>query len=96
MQDSMLLQFNAQPIRQRLQSQPAGAAHSIGLAMLVPAVAFAQNLPDGPVAGPPGWSCSAKGGRVLCVRQPQSNLFILNSVQVETNNPRPCGEAAQS
>lgn len=30
---------------------------------------FAQSLPDGPVASPPGWSCTASGGRVTCVRK---------------------------
>lgn len=34
--------------------------------------AFAEDspptLPDGPVASPPGWECTASGGKVTCVR----------------------------
>ncbi len=26
------------------------------------------SLPDGPVPSPPGWSCTASGGAVVCVR----------------------------
>lgn len=41
----------------------------ISLFLLAPIAAVA-GLPDGPVAGPAGWICIAKGGRVTCVRQP--------------------------
>lgn len=44
--------------------------------LLVSGVALASGttpptLPDGPVAGPPGWSCTASGGKVTCVRVSQ-------------------------
>lgn len=39
----------------------------VSVSLLAPFVAIA-GLPDGPVSGPPGWTCTAKGGRVTCVR----------------------------
>lgn len=32
--------------------------------------AVAQTLPDGPVASPPGWACTAHSGTVSCVKIP--------------------------
>jgi hypothetical protein len=32
------------------------------------AIAHAQTIPDGPVWSPPGWSCVASQGKVICVR----------------------------
>ena len=29
---------------------------------------FAQSIPDGPVASPPGYKCTASGGVVTCVK----------------------------
>jgi len=43
-------------------------------ALLSSSVAFADGpatLPDGPVAGPPGYTCTALGGRVTCVKTQQ-------------------------
>ena len=45
------------------------------LTLATPLIAFANTtpptIPDGPVASPPGWSCSASGGVVTCTRIPQ-------------------------
>lgn len=39
---------------------------------MIAGTALAQDsggsLPDGPVASPPGWTCTASGGKVTCVR----------------------------
>lgn len=49
----------------------------IGLAVFVVSTAYASaafaqttppTLPDGPVESPPGWSCTASGGVVRCVK----------------------------
>ena len=40
----------------------------MSLALLAPLAASA-GIPDGPVAGPMGWTCTAKGGKVTCVRE---------------------------
>ncbi|MNU97805.1 hypothetical protein D3C71_878930 [compost metagenome] len=39
---------------------------------LTAGVVLAHTLPDGPVASPPGYSCSASGGVVTCIKQKSS------------------------
>lgn len=50
----------------------------VAMLALAPLAAFAEDsggsLPDGPVASPPGWDCTASDGVVTCVPEQDDSI----------------------